>query len=607
MNNEENPPKMPPKAPKTPKVARKPFGAFGALGGALGGSLLVFAACTTQEKQPIVHRGPIAGQGDPYYEFDLLVDQYYEFYSSIHPSSATELGLHDHDHALDDESPAAIQRETERLHAFARRFAELDPRWVKPADRHDLAFVRSASEASLLELERIQGWKHHPDAYPGIANGAIYALVKRASTPERERLENVIRRTEKIPALLEQGKKNLEKTPKVCCEIALEDLEGIPSFFEKDVPAAFPNALQGDAAERWKKACTGAIAAFKDYETFVKEKLLPEAPEAFALGAELFREKLKREEMIETPLDELLARGEAELKRLQEEYRKVAAKVDPDKPFREVQATLGKDHATADRVIPETQARLGKLRAFLVEKEIVTIPSELMPKVEETPAFMRAMTLASMSTPGPFEKVATDAIFDLTLPDPSWKPEKSEEYLAGALSRTTLDITAIHEALPGHFIQFLWLPLVKSTVRKYEGASSNVEGWAHYCEQMLLDEGWGEGDARLRLAQLQDALLRAARYVAGIRMHTKGMSVEDAARLFREEGYQSETVSSMEAHRGVEDPTYLYYTWGKLEILQLREDYKKKLGASYSLKKFHDALLAEGTLPLPLVREALLR
>jgi uncharacterized protein (DUF885 family) len=220
---------------------------------------------------------------------------------------------------------------------------------------------------------------------------------------------------------------------------------------------------------------------------------------------------------------------------------------------------------------------------------------------------MRATTLASMSTPGPFEKVANDAIYDLTLPEAGWTPEKTEEFLAGSLSRTTLDITSIHEALPGHFIQFLWLPLVKSTVRKYEGASSNVEGWAHYCEQMILDEGWGDGDPKLRLAQLQDALLRAARYVAGIRMHAKGMSVEEATVFFQAEGYQSPTVASMEAHRGVEDPTYLYYTWGKLEILRLREDYRKKLGEQYSLKKFHDAFLAEGTLPLPLVREALLR
>lgn len=538
--------------------------------------------------------------------FDALVDEYYADFSRIHPSSGTELGLHDHDADLEDASAAAIGAETERLHGFARRFADVDTGTLTPARARDLAVVHTAIEAALLELEKVQGWKHRAGQYPGLANDAVYSLVKRASTPDDVRLRAVIARTEKIPLLLEQGKKNLEAVPRVSCETALEDLPGVISFLEDDVPKAFPAALQGESAARWKKACAAAVAALHDYEAFLKDAILPKATASFAIGAEAFSAKLRAEEMIALPLDRVLARGEAELHRLQEEFRETAARVDPKKTPREVQAANWKDHAPADKVIPETQARLGALKKFILEHAIVTIPSDLMPRVEETPPALRSATLASMSTPGPFETVARDAIFNVTLPDASWSAERVEEYLGGALNRNTIDVTAIHEAFPGHFVQFVWLPRIDSKVRKFEGAASNVEGWAHYCEQMLVDEGWGGGDPRLRLAQLQDALLRAARYVAGIRMHARGMSFDEAVRFFEDEGYQSKQVALMEARRGTEDPTYLYYTWGKLEILALRDDYRKKLGAAYTLQKFHDAFLAEGSIPLPLVREALL-
>ncbi len=569
----------------------------------MAAAFLLLAACASNDVYPDEESGTFGSQKN---DFAALVDEYYKTYSSVHPSSATDLGLHDHDSDLDDCSAEAFEREAARLQSFAARFALVDARSLSPWDRTDLEVVKHAIAAARLELERVQSWKHHPDFYTGIANGAVYTLVKRASAPEVERLEHVIARTEKIPLLLAQGKKNLAETPRICCEIALEDLPGVEEFLKDDVPKAFPKALSGDASARWTKACASACDALEDYKHFIEKELLPQAPERFALGPELFSKKLAAEEMIDLPLGPLLERGKSYLAELQRKFQETAAAIDSTKSFREVQASIGKDHASADKVIPETQARLEGLRRFLVEKEIVTLPSDLMPRVEETPPSMRSMTLASMSTPGPFEKVATDAIFNVTLPDPSWDAAKSEDYLAGALYRPELDVTAIHEALPGHFVQFIWLPHVDSKVRKFEGASSNVEGWAHYCEQMLVDEGWGGGDKKLRLAQLQDALLRAARYVAGIEMHTQGMTLDQARRFFEEEGYQSKEVADMETKRGTEDPTYLYYTWGKLEILELRADYEKKLGASYSLKKFHDAFLAQGSVPLPLVREALL-
>jgi uncharacterized protein (DUF885 family) len=549
---------------------------------------------------------PVAARADGTPAFLALVDAYYAEYPAARPTSATELGLHDHDGDLEDYSQAGIARETARLKKWRDRFAAVQQNSLPPAEAADLTAVKLGIDASLLELERVQGWRRLPDVYSGLASRSIYAIMKRDFAPAEVRLASVCAREEKIPALLAEGKKNLKGVSRVAVDIALDEIPDTIDFFKTDVPSAFTGVKDAKLRARFAASTEKAMAALADYGDFLKKHIVPTANAPFALGEELFRAKLKAEEMIDTPLDELLVRGDAELKRLQGEFKATAAKIDPKRPYADVQVEMQKDHTTPEKLIPDTQARLAGLRRFLVERKIVTVPSEVMPKVEETPPFMRATTFASMETPGPFETKATEAYYNVTLPEKSWSAAQVEDFLRGAFNRPLIDVVSIHESFPGHYVQFLWLPSVKSKVRKFEGANSNVEGWAHYCEQMMLDEGYGDGRPQLRLAQLQDALLRAARYVVGIRMHARGMSFDDAVAFFQKEGYQSKKVAEIETRRGTEDPTYLYYTLGKLEILKLRDDYKKKLGAAYSLAKFHDAFLAEGALHLPLVRKALL-
>jgi hypothetical protein len=260
------------------------------------------------------------------------------------------------------------------------------------------------------------------------------------------------------------------------------------------------------------------------------------------------------------------------------------------------------------------RATFDGLASFIRTHHIVTIPSDVRPIVEETPPFMRATTFASMDTPGPFETHATEAYFNVTLPDPSMKPKEVEGFMHSFNVGTVIS-TAVHEAYPGHYIQFLWLPQAPSRVRKLLGANTDVEGWAHYTEQMMLDEGYGQPGAGakdereakfLRLGQLQDALLRNARFIVGIEMHTGKMSFDDAVEFFQKEGYQSKETAVVETKRGAGDPTYLYYTLGKLEIMKLREDLKKKQGAAFSLEEFHNNFLRQGYPPIKIVREALL-
>ena len=290
--------------------------------------------------------------------------------------------------------------------------------------------------------------------------------------------------------------------------------------------------------------------------------------------------------MVDTPLPRLLEIGYADLHKNQAEFNRIAKEVEPNRTPREVLAELDRDHPAPDHLLQSFRDTFQGLIQFIQEKHIVDIPSQVRPTLEKTPPFMRATTTASMDTPGPFEKVSTEAYFNVTVPDPHATKQETEQLMA-QFNRGTIISTAVHEAYPGHYVQFLWVPQAPSKVRKLLGASTNDEGWAHYCEQMMLDEGYGQPgtgarDARdaemIRLGQLQDALLRDARFVVGIQMHTGQMTFDQAVRFFVDEGYQTHAGGLVETKRGTTDATYLYYTLGKLQILKLRADLETEGG-----------------------------
>jgi len=371
------------------------------------------------------------------------------------------------------------------------------------------------------------------------------------------------------------------------------------------VPKAFSNVKDAKLLAEFHASNATVIAAFKKYETFLKEKLLPVSNGDFRLGAENFRNKLLYDEMVDIPLNRLLEIGYADLRRNQQRVKEVAALIDSKKSPREVMQDLQKDHPAADQVLPTFRNTLGGLKKFIEDKQIITIPSDVFPIVEDTPPFERALTSASMDTPGAYEKVAKEAYFNVTPVEPTWTAQRTEQWLQ-AYNRGTIVSTAVHEVYPGHYTQFLWVQSAPSKVRKLLYCSSNAEGWAHYTEQMMLDEGYGNGDPKLRLGQLLDALLRNARYISGIEMHTGKMTLEQSKQFFIDEGYQTPATADQESKRGTSDPTYLYYTLGKLQILKLREDYKTMKGDKFSLKEFHDEFMRQGAVPVKIIRKAML-
>jgi len=424
----------------------------------------------------------------------------------------------------------------------------------------------------------------------------------------------VVARERKIPGILLLARENLKNPASVSTEIAIEQLPGIIGFFEKDVPAAFTDAQDQEVRAAFAKSNADAIAALQTYLDWLKSDLLARSNGDFRIGGENFSKRLHYEEMVDTPLDRLVEIGLTDLRKNQAEFQRIAKELDPQKTSEAVLKDLAAMHPAPEELLAAFRGTFDGLIAFIEQKKLITIPSGPRPILQETPPFARATTTASMDTPGPFETIAKESFFNVTLPAPGDSPAEIASLMAG-FNIGTIVSTSTHETYPGHYMQYLWTPRAPSKLRKVFSANTNVEGWAHYCEQMMLDEGYGQPgkgakDAReakyIRLGQLQDALLRDARFVVGIRMHTGKMSFAEAKEFFVKEGYQSAKIADIESKRGTSDPTYLYYTLGKLQILKLREDYRKKKGTEFTLGKFHDEFMSQGFPPIAVVRRTLL-
>jgi len=538
-------------------------------------------------------------------DFDKLVDRCFDETYRFHPSRATSDGFHQYDTQLEDYSLAAMAAETRSLEQLLSQFEHFPSDGLSAETTADRELVIAGIRSRLLELEKIRLWETNPDKYSSDLASTAFGIMSRNFASPETRLKALIAREKQMPNALSQGRRNLRNPPKVYTEVALEQLPGIIGFFKKDVPEAFHAVTDRKLLDEFHSSNQAVIDALADYQKFVKNTLLPHSNGDFRIGAENYRNKLLFDEMVDTPLEKLLEIGTRNLHQNQQAFRETAAKIDPRRTPQQILEDLEKDHPAPAALLQTFRDVLSGMREFIVAHKIVTLPTLDPPIVQDTPAFARALTLASMDSPGPYEQVAKEAFFNVTPPEPDWTPQHVEEHMA-AFNRGTVVSTAVHEVYPGHYTQFLWMKKAPSKVRKLLGANTNSEGWAHYTEQMMLDEGYGHADPKLRLGQLQDALLRNARYIVGIEMHTGRMTFAQGVDFFVKEGYQTRAVAEVETKRGASDPTYLYYTLGKLEILKLREDYRKLRGSQFSLLDFHDKFLTQGYPPIKIVRRAML-
>src|SRR5215510_7961700 len=513
-----------------------------------------------------------------------FVDEYFDALFEWSPSTATSIGFHQYDSKIEDFSQAAISRRIDRLKQLESGLMRARTEKLTVDEEIDADIVGSQIKAELLDIETLQTWRHNPMNYVGLPGGSIDGLMKRNFAPPAERLRSMVSRLKGVPVLMEAMKTNVHNPPHEFTDLAFRIAHGSVGFFKDTVAMWAKDAAGNDTAllQEFDSANAAAVGSLDEAATWLEKTLLPNSKGTYAIGADYFSKKLLYEEMVET-----------------------ARKIDPSKSPMAVMKSLSDDHPTEASLIPDAKKNVEGIIRFIKDKNIVTIPSDIRPNVTETPPYARSGTFASMDTPGAYEMKATEAFYYATPPEKDWDAKHKEEHLR-AFNPPVMTVITIHEAYPGHYVQFLNAKQFPTKTRKILYCSSNVEGWAHYSEQMMLDEGFGTGDPRMRLAQLEEALLRDARYVVGIKLHTAGWTVEQGAKFFAEKAFQEPANAYEEARRGAYNPTYLYYTLGKLQIYKLRDDYQTAKGSSWSLEMFHDEFLKQGGVPIKIIRRILL-
>jgi uncharacterized protein (DUF885 family) len=534
-----------------------------------------------------------------------FVDEYLAYLHEVHPTDATFDGVHVHDDLLEDLSRRSIDCQIRDLGGFARRLAAIDPARLTDTERLERPALESNIRSRLFDLEQARPWERNPKFYSDIIATSLAGQALFDYAPLSERARRVASKLRQVPRLIQAARENIRDAPGIYIKVGLESMRGTQRFIDEDLPRAFSKLddlhILGDLAD----TSTDASAALGAFAEYLENEVAPKSKGSFRLGRERFEEKLLTSEGLSLSADTLLAIATRELHQLQEEFQRVAARLDGGDPWAAWERTKA-DHPPAGQLVQTAQQQLGELVDFINRENIVSIPPGAPVNVAPTPRFYR-WTFASMWTPGPFEARPLRATYYITDVDPAWPAERQTEHLRD-FNYGALWSISIHEVFPGHFLHYQHLRQVDSKLRKSILFSSTalVEGWAHYCEQMMLDQGFRRSEPGVRLGQLAEALIRVCRFIVGIRLHCEDLSVEQGVRFFRDEAYLEEGSARREAERGTFDPSYILYTAGKLMIMKLREDCKAKMGARYSLRGFHDALLANGTVPIWLHRALML-
>jgi len=542
--------------------------------------------------------------------FQGFVDRYFDGFFHFNPVRATSAGIHKYDAELPAYSGPDIQAEIARNRRALDQLGKIPNGALSPDNQFDAELLGSLVQGHLLDLTNIRMWAKDPNFYNDIASRALFVLIERDFAPLDGRLKSLIARAQRIPAILNSARANLFDPPAVYTGVAIEQVQAQIGFLQNSLPQAVAGASSGALKTEFNTVNQQLIAAYHQFLNYLKDTLSAQSHGGFAIGAENFRKKLLYDEMVDIPVEQLLKTGQSELRRIQSLFTQTAQIIDSTKSPLQVLQGLAQEQLKRNQVLRNAQSVVGNLRQFVMTHEIATIPPAPIPQVKEAPPFMQAITLASVDAPGPFEQHSIQSFYYLTLPGPGMNQAQAEQLLP-FFNGYAVQIVSIRKVYPGHYVQWLYLEHATSKARKLEPSlkivGSNSDGWAHYCEEMMLEQGYGEGDPNLLVTQFQASLVRLCRYIAAIRMHTQGMSVDDAASFFQREAYMEPAPAQREAIRGAFDPGYLDGALGKLEIRKLREDLKQRLGEKFNLREFHDTFLSFGIAPVKMIREQMLQ
>lgn len=536
-------------------------------------------------------------------QFERLAERYFEASYEMMPVSATLLGIHQYDDRLGDFSRPAFADHLQRLRDFRRQLAALDKSRLPMPTQIDYDLVASDVETTIRWIDEIPEWRRNPSFYVDWPLFGVLTLLIRDFAPLEERLRSVIGRLSALGQALAAATENLENPPPVYTQVAIESVESGLDLFNTMVPSIAKLAPNLEAAVL--AANGGAVAAYTNYLDFLKNDLLPRSNGDYAIGKDRFEAKLRSEHMLDLTTAQLRSIGQRVYDETKAALEKLAATIDPNRRWSDLVEEARQHHPRADDLLETYRRELTSLRSFIVTRDLVTLPSNEVLEVVETPGFARATTpYAAYLPPAPFEREQKGQFW--VTPIDLGQPAEVQRAQLGEHCYASLPSIALHEAYPGHHLQFVWSNNVSNYVRKHVSSSLFAEGWALYCEQLLGDQRYtpatgGEVDGRMfRLFLLKDQLWRAARVLIDVGLHTRTMSVDQAVRLLVDEVKLTEAAARTEVQRYTMTPTQpMSYMMGKLEILRLRDELK------LPLHQFHDLLLSSGTIPLKLVREEL--
>jgi uncharacterized protein (DUF885 family) len=527
------------------------------------------------------------------------VERFLNDYFVANPDFAVSAGKHEFDGQLPDWSESGLRREAARLHAERAKASAFRDEQLDERRRFERDYVLSQIDEKLFWLEVVDQPRTSPVFYGRSLDPDVY--VRREYAPLETRIRAYTAYARNVPRALTQAKANLKTPmPKTYVQIGRKTIGGLAGFYAGDVAATFAPVTDEQLQQDFRAANAAAIQAVKEFDAWLATQE-PVATDDYALGPEKFGLMLKMTEGVEIPLGRLDEIGKRDLERnwnaLQEACRRFA----PDKSIDECMAIVAARKAEGDGPVDAASRQLAGLRRFVEEHDLVSIPGTEQARVAQAPPY-RAWNFAYIDIPGPFES-GLPSTYYISPPDPTWPKQKQDAYTPG---RGNLLYTSAHEVYPGHFLQFLHAHRAASKIGQLFVGYAYSEGWAHYAEEMMHDAGLSGGDPELHIGQLHDALLRNVRFVAAIGLHTQGMSVDEATRLFREKAYQDEGNAEQQAIRGTFDPAYLNYTLGKLMIRKLRDDWTAARGGRAAWKQFHDEFLRYGGPPIPLIRRVMM-
>ncbi len=539
-------------------------------------------------------------------QLDTLVREYADAFFRHNPVEASVMGVHDFDGDLGDLSKDALESRAGSLKDLRKRtldvFGDLAASDL-PADRRiDAELLLNRIDMDLLDLEGARTPYVMPSIYADRCLYGVFILTARDFAPLEARIPNIISRLRRIPELLAAARDNLDEPPEVFTKIAIE-VAGEGAAFVDETAARVASAAPRQASAV-AEAAAQAKEAFKSFVDYLSEDLLPRSGGDFALGEDLYNSKLKTEHMLRKNAQEIAIFGQRLLDGTKREMADLASRIRSGADWREIVAETKNRHPEAREIKSSYEREMNRARRFVEEKDLVTIPPGELLTIVDTPAFERpVIPYAAYLPPGPFDE-KQEGLFYVTPVDEDAPSKQREDQLKGH-NYSSMAITALHEAYPGHHLQLIRSNRNPSTIRKLVDSNLFAEGWALYCEEMMYRQGFYP-DNETRLYQIKDSLWRAARVVIDVGLHTGEMSFEEGVQFLVDHAMIERTNAVAEVKRYTITPTQpMTYSVGKMEIVDLLGA-ARTAGNDLELKQFHDLLLDSGTIPPAAVRKEVL-